>query len=82
MKPQIQFDSYIRFAVTLHIKRPCDLFILRVIINWIFVDKNILVVVIERRSIHHLPFLIQMKRKNKISISLSFLHLFRRKNTS
>lgn len=40
MKPQIQFDSYIRFAVTLHIKRPCDLFILRVIINWIFVDLN------------------------------------------
>ena len=54
MKPQIQFDSHIRFAVTLHIKRPCNLFILRVIINRIFVDKNILVVVIERRSIHHL----------------------------
>ena len=40
MKPQIQFDSHIRFAVTLHIKRPCNLFILRVIINRIFVDKT------------------------------------------
>ena len=82
MKPQIQFDSHIRFAVTLHIKRPCNLFILRVIINRIFVDKNLLVVVIERRSIHHLPFPIQMERKSKISISLSLIHLFRRKDTS
>ena len=82
MKPQIQFDSYIRFAVTLHIKRPCDLFILRVIINWIFVDKKH-TGRCDRAKKHPPPALPNTnEEKNKISISLSFLHLFRRKNTS